>query len=191
MKIQATDFIKIPNIISLFRISLLIPLVLLLADLETNRSMVVVIIFIALISDLLDGFIARKTNQISELGKILDPLGDKLFVIVLVTSLYIYNEIDDLYFYTIILRDVVILIGGIVLSKLVNKVLPSNFLGKVCALSIAAYIFLTLVGYNNSSYGVIIYYLGLFLSVISLLGYAYRGVESVNWYRKNEISQKS
>ncbi len=188
MKIKTEDFTKIPNLISFFRILLLIPLAVLIGNLEENRSIIVVIICVALVSDILDGFIARKTNQVSELGKIIDPIGDKLFVIVLVTSLYIYKEITDLYFYTIILRDFTILIGGIILNRIIKKVLPSNLLGKICVLAIAAYIFVVLIGYKDSFYGVALYYAGLALSFISVIGYAYRGIESVKWYRKNEIS---
>jgi cardiolipin synthase len=188
MKIKSKDFTSIPNLISLFRISMLVPLSILLSDLEANRQLIIGIIVIALISDLLDGFIARKMNSITELGKILDPLGDKLFIIVLVTSLYFYSEIDHIYFLSIILRDIIILIGGIIVSKMIGKVLPSNLLGKISALSIAGYIFIVIVGLKLTQIGIFVYYFSLILSYVSIIGYAYRGIESVIWYRKNEIS---
>ncbi len=88
------------------------------------------------LTDIADGYFARKFNQISELGKIIDPLADKILVILVVAYLYYYEIIPAYYFWIIILRDLIIFIGGIIVSKKIGKVLPSNYLGKATVLSI-------------------------------------------------------
>ncbi|PKL87004.1 MAG: hypothetical protein CVV23_17595 [Ignavibacteriae bacterium HGW-Ignavibacteriae-2] len=185
------DIFKTPNLISLFRISLLIPIFFLLSDLEANRTVIIIIILVAFISDLTDGYVARKTNQITEIGKILDPLGDKIFVAVLVIKFYLTGEIDSFYFWVILLRDVIIFSGGLIIQKMINKILPSNLLGKIAVFSIGCYLLSILFGIAQTSIiSSIFYYSSLILSVASVLGYALRAFETVRWYKKNEFSEK-
>lgn len=191
MTVYLKDISKTPNLISLFRISLLIPIFFLLGDLETNRTIIIVIVLVAFVSDLTDGYIARKTNQITELGKVVDPLGDKLFVIVLVVQFYLTGEITALYFWTILLRDVLIFTGGILINKMINKVLPSNLLGKITVFTIGCYFLSILFGVAHSHIiSKLLYYSSLILSVVSVMGYALRGFETIKWYKKNEFSEK-
>lgn len=72
--------ITIPNILSLFRILLLPLFVTLYLQAETNLEFLrsTIILAISALTDLVDGKIARKFNMISELGKVLDPIADKL-----------------------------------------------------------------------------------------------------------------
>ena len=72
------DLFLISNLFSILRIILIIPVVYLLIAGETQIAVIIGVI--AAITDFLDGFFARKLNQITELGKILDPVADKLFL---------------------------------------------------------------------------------------------------------------
>ena len=83
------------NLITLFRI-FLTPIMILVFFLykDDSRYFLVLIFFIASITDYLDGYIARKYDQISDLGKFLDPVADKLLVITsLLLVLYDQNNI--------------------------------------------------------------------------------------------------
>ena len=75
----------IPNLLSIFRVFLL-PLYLYFV-LEQSFVYAGIVIVISGITDFLDGFIARKFNQMTELGKILDPVADKLTQLVLILSM--------------------------------------------------------------------------------------------------------
>ena len=79
MKIRFTkeDILTIPNLLSLIRL-LLVPLIAWLNWGAKNYIMAGVVVVISALTDVADGFIARKFNMISDLGKILDPIADKL-----------------------------------------------------------------------------------------------------------------
>jgi phosphatidylglycerophosphate synthase len=141
---------------------------------------------IAFFSDILDGYVARKTNQISELGKIIDPLADKVLVVYIVFNLFAMDMIPSFYFWIVIFRDVFIFSGGLLVKKRVGKVLPSNRLGKITVFSIGVFIIITLLQLDHLSIlyqGVMI--TSLVLCFASLIGYSIRAFEILHW-RKNE-----
>ncbi|MBE2227920.1 MAG: CDP-alcohol phosphatidyltransferase family protein, partial [Ignavibacteria bacterium] len=117
------EYLYISNLISMSRFALLAVCAYFLVN--DNYLMTCVFIFIIWVSDLLDGYFARSRNEISELGKIIDPLADKLTVITLVVIL-MFKGIIPLWFLIItVLRDAVILAGGLYLSSKKNIVLQS------------------------------------------------------------------
>ena len=114
------------NKITIFRI-LLVPgfvvMVLYYVDTGTELFRVLALLAFALaaVSDAIDGYIARRYNQHSELGKILDPLADKLLLVSGIVLLSFHNEphLDRLPLWltgTIIGRDVLVLLGLIIIQ---------------------------------------------------------------------------
>jgi cardiolipin synthase len=187
------DFNTIPNYISIFRLLLAIPFYFLLQNIQMDfyyRYYILTLIFIASASDLLDGFLARKLNQISEFGKIIDPLADKVLIILIVTQLYMLNEIIGLYFWIIITRDIIIFVGGIFVSKKIGKVLPSNMIGKITVISIGIFIVLTIISIPKHNFFYhSFFYLSIILSIISVIAYSLRSYEAIKW-KKNESPEK-
>ncbi|AFN75746.1 CDP-diacylglycerol/glycerol-3-phosphate 3-phosphatidyltransferase [Melioribacter roseus P3M-2] len=135
---------------------------------------------------MLDGYIARKYDKISEFGKIIDPLADKVAILVIILQLYRHDYIVPLYFWTVILRDLLIFTGGIIVSQIIKKVLPSNLLGKITAFSIGLYLLLVIIGLEITLLYKIVFYISLLLCYLSLIGYAVRAYESIKWYKRNE-----
>ncbi len=89
-KLHKKDILTIPNLLSFIRILLIPIIVVLYVEYERYIAAVIVIIVSAL-TDIADGIIARKCNMISDFGKFLDPLADKLTqaaLIVCLTSVY-------------------------------------------------------------------------------------------------------
>ncbi len=80
--------LTIPNIISAIRI-VLIPIYILLyfSNIENNHIYALIVLIFSALSDIVDGFIARKFNMISDLGKVLDPIADKLTQVAVVIVL--------------------------------------------------------------------------------------------------------
>jgi cardiolipin synthase (CMP-forming) len=191
MKINLKEIWLAPNLISLFRLLLGIPFYFLLIDInrEGYRTYILILIFTAFLSDILDGFVARKTNQVSELGKMIDPLADKILISLIVIFLFINNEIPAYYFFIVLMRDVLIFFGGIFVSKRIGKVLPSNLLGKITVFSIGIFIIVTFLQIDRSLiYYKLILFLSLCLCFASLIGYFLRAFEMLKWKKNETVS---
>lgn len=182
------------NLLSLLRLFISIPVYFLLFKFEnsyTYKSVILGLLLAACLTDFLDGYIARKYHEITELGKIVDPLADKVLVGVVVLQLFFMGKIPAFYFYSVIGRDIVIFLGGIFVTKRIGKVLPSNLLGKITVTLIASYILAVILQLDSSIPA--IYYALLYISLIfvfvSLIGYVIRAKESLTW-NKNESVQE-
>ena len=94
---------NLPNLITIIRIILIFPVIILL---EINlKSYVWFLIIIGAISDFVDGFIAKKYNLNSNFGSILDPLADKIFILIPLTWLCVNKIIPYWSFSIIIIRE--------------------------------------------------------------------------------------
>lgn len=193
MKINFKEILLLPNLISFFRLLLLFPFLFLFKNytsIENVRTYILILIFVAFFSDLLDGYVARKTNSISEFGKIIDPLADKILVALIIVNLYLLDEIPVFYFWIVISRDISIFIGGIIVSQKIGKVLPSNLLGKLTVFSIGLFIITTLLNTDHSElYYNLILITSCSLCVASLIGYILRAVEMIKWNNNENISK--
>ena len=103
---------KLPNFLTLLRIFLLPLLIYLIIESNSSFNLAILMLFIVIaLSDYFDGVIARKTNSTSEFGKMLDPIADKLFVVLLIIT-FIYNDyingINLIPAYLIIFREIFI-----------------------------------------------------------------------------------
>lgn len=126
---------NIPNSLSILRI-LLIP-VFCIAFLSGQDYYVYAGLALALsgLSDLLDGYFARKLNQITELGKWLDPIADKLTLGAVVVCMWLrfrdeYPMLTPL-FAILILKELAMAIGGTIVVHGLDEMVPSQIWGKV------------------------------------------------------------
>jgi CDP-diacylglycerol--glycerol-3-phosphate 3-phosphatidyltransferase len=103
------DSLNLPNLITLGRI-LLIPVfvVLFIAPTEDRSISAAIIFVIAAASDLLDGYIARRTGQVTKLGKLLDPIADKLLVLSALILLVNVDRVSALVAILVIAREVTV-----------------------------------------------------------------------------------
>jgi cardiolipin synthase len=180
VKVTRKDIFTISNGISFLRLLLVIPFWYLLDHLDSQsiRYITFALCLFAAATDILDGYLARKFNQVTEVGKIIDPLADKSAMALIVIKLYLVGEIQGFYFYSIIIRDLLIFIGGIYVTKKIGKVLPSNYLGKITVLIIGTVILFILIGLSKENFVFItFYYLSVLLIFISLIAYFIRAKE--------------
>jgi cardiolipin synthase len=133
MRIQAREFLLIPNLLSLLRL-LLIPIVVYLVMRGLNTA-ALLLILLGMATDILDGYLARRLNQITELGKIIDPLGDKIGTAALVVTLALYRDFPVWAAIFVIGRDVAILFGAAFYIAIGQPIPMSNLLGKLTALA--------------------------------------------------------
>lgn len=171
-------FFTIPNILTIFRILLIGPIVYLVLQ-EDNTCFIIglVLIFVAIATDFFDGKIARKLNQTSEYGKILDPLADKIAVGALLVVLVINRGLPVWVAVFIIGRDFLILLAGLIWTTKHKYVVASNFLGKVAVFSIALMIVAYIV--ELSTIAIIFTWLAVFFAFISGIVYLKRFILTI------------
>ncbi len=113
-------FIFIPNLLSIIRIALVYPILnnIYVGNFETS----IIFFLIASFTDALDGYLARKMDWQTELGRILDPVADKLLLSGTVFIFWINNFIPFYIFVIFISRDVAILIGAAIQMSLIESI---------------------------------------------------------------------
>lgn len=177
MNIDYKSIINLSNLLTIIRLLLVIPLYVLFQSWGQSfvKESILILLIIAAITDILDGYLARKFGHITEFGKILDPISDKILIAFLLFEVIRLNLLPYNYLIIVILRDILILLGGIYCSKKTGIILQSNFLGKITALAIGIVIFLRIFGF---SFGFVafdlIFYLSIFLIIVSFIVYLYR-----------------
>ena len=174
------------NLLSLFRLLMAIPVWFIMDNFDQQlvRNIIAGLCLFAAFTDVLDGYLARKFNEVTELGKVIDPLADKVIVGAVVIKMFLLGEIPEYYFYLLIGRDILIFIGGIIVSKMLGKVLPSNAIGKLSIVVISLVLLFIMFSMDRTSFVFKAFYYGsIALTFISLFAYAYRGYEFI---KKNE-----
>jgi len=181
------EIYTISNLLSFLRLLMAVPFWILIGDINEPgmRNVIAALAIIAALTDWLDGYVARKRNEVTELGIIIDPLADKIAIGAIIISLYMVGEIPEYYFFLIIGRDLLIFIGGVIVSKMIGKVLPSNVLGKITVTMIGVVILLIVWEMSRSSYLFQFFYYGsIILLIVSFFAYAYRAVEYIKKEKK-------
>jgi len=168
----------IPNILSLLRFILSFPIAFCLFN--NFRVVAVVLIVIAWITDLLDGYLARRLNAISEFGKIIDPVADKTLILVIVLSLVASNNLSLSTAIIIVARDIVILTAGLVALKKFKFAIPSNIIGKISAFLIGCCLFVILIFPNP----IIKHYLEIVIILVAILSILLYSSYYFQWIKK-------
>ncbi len=132
MKLTAREFLYPSNLLSLSRALLPIPILYFVSDTTTRGTIIVVsLIGWAVVSDVLDGWIGRRLNQVTELGKILDPLADKIVMAVGLVYLVFYRDFPFALIMLLLYRDLAIMLVGLIVSRAEGAVVSANVWGKI------------------------------------------------------------
>ena len=177
----------IPNLISLIRISLVIPIVL---NLLSGKYIFALILFaIASLSDAIDGFLARFFKWQTDLGKILDPVADKLLMIGSITALWLNQVVPLSVFIIFVLRDLLILLGAAFEMSITEKTPSPNLIGKITTTFQIIYILVLIIfEIFNVNINVQIFHILIgFISLLSLISY-FRWWLNNNFIKQNAYS---
>ncbi len=155
--------LTIPNLISVIRI-LLIPVI---AVLYYNNYIwwTVFVIFISGLSDAVDGKIARKFNQVSNLGKLLDPVADKFTIFALAIVLFLkFKEAQSeamqafaWVFLLFIAKDIIMILGSIILIALGTRPCAAEIWGKLATFAFYA-VMVVIIGFGPEVGAISLYY---------------------------------
>jgi cardiolipin synthase (CMP-forming) len=142
------------------------------------------IFFVCALTDAIDGYVARKFYQKTELGKILDPLADKLLILTAFLCLSVLKEIPAAskippWLTMIVLsRDSIILLGSVIIFIILKNIdiKPSPF-GKATTFFQMTTVVLSLLQFGFIAF---LWYTTAFLTVLSCLHYVWRGSKVLN-----------
>ena len=138
----------ISNLLSLCRIVLVWPLAYALAEPSIIGTVSAVgILLVAGVTDFLHGYLARKFNQVTPLGAALDPITDKLFAAGFMILLIIHRDFPLWLAATLIGRDLLLLLGGLILLRKREVTIPARLFGKYLFLATVILLGSYVIGY--------------------------------------------
>ena len=150
-KFEIKDLVKLPNILCYIRI-IMVPLFLYLyftADEPGDYYIATLIVMLSGITDFLDGQIARRCNMITDLGKVIDPVADKLMQLAMLAALTVNVRYMCILTAYLIFKEVVMAcIGFGVLRKTGKWLNGAKWYGKVCT-AVLYVCMLVLVAFPN------------------------------------------
>ncbi|MCD6328748.1 MAG: CDP-alcohol phosphatidyltransferase family protein [Candidatus Cloacimonetes bacterium] len=169
--------LSIPNIVTLIRL-IILPFVLVSLNKEHNIQ-AFILILLAGFTDVLDGFLAKILHQSTTIGKILDPVVDKIFTVTVLIYLYIYRGFPFWAFYSIIALEMLILIGGYWMIMRHHQIPSSSLCGKIAVMiiSISMYFYVVDIDSINSFHilsinmKILMVFFGLILLVFATIRY--------------------
>jgi CDP-diacylglycerol---glycerol-3-phosphate 3-phosphatidyltransferase len=168
------ESINVPNLLTLTRILLIPVFVVLFATPDPSRSIAAAVVFVvAAVTDLLDGYLARRSGQVTKLGKLLDPIADKLLVLSALILLVNVDRVSALVAILIIAREVAVT-GIRAIAAGEGMIIAAETTGKYkMALQVVAIVLLILEGTALSALGnlhlagTVTLYLSLVLGYVS------------------------
>ncbi len=157
---------QIPNVLSAFRI---FDLVIVIIFMEYGMSIWAAAFFtVGILSDILDGFLARRNNSVTTLGKIIDPLADKILNIGVLTAMIKIIDVPYWMVIVIIAREFAVT-GLRIIAANENIIIPANKWGKLKTTSQFIAIIILILG--SKEIGIYLLLLAVLFTVIS--GYIY------------------
>jgi cardiolipin synthase len=185
--------LTIPNLLSLLRL-LLLPVFFVLLVQYHNNVMAFIVILVASLTDLVDGSVARATHTVSKLGQLLDPLVDRVFIVLGIIAIFAAGRVPLWILILLLGRDACMLALTIYQKRRFNRDFEVIFLGKLTtAFVMAGFCSLVLEGPLLSGIGVVelsflpgwgaaqaplgiwLLYVGVVVSWITGAIYLYRG----------------
>jgi cardiolipin synthase (CMP-forming) len=179
----AKKICTIANFVSMGRLLLLIPLFYFLREGDKGNGNVwaLAVMLVAMVSDMLDGLLARVLNQVSDWGKVLDPIADKLWICALAAFLaepWRAHPLPWGFLAIILIRDLTIVTCALWAFRRVGIIMTSNWVGKVTMFAEAATLIAFTINWTPSFLPIVNPYTLMWITVplifISGFSYAYR-----------------
>ena len=167
--------INIPNALSFLRI-LGIPVFIYFALVREQDVIAITILAIAGITDYLDGKLARAWNQTSDLGAMLDPVADRIYILATLIVLYQREAINLWVILVLLFRDAVLALMTLVLKVRGLKLMEVTYLGKAATFNLLYAFPLLLLATHQSVAGEIAFAIGWGFAHWGIALYLYTGL---------------
>ena len=167
--------INIPNALSFLRL-LGIPVFIYFALVREQDVIAITILAIAGITDYLDGKLARAWNQTSDLGAMLDPVADRIYILATLIVLYQREAINLWVILVLLFRDAVLALMSLVLKVRGLKLMEVTYLGKAATFNLLYAFPLLLLATHQSVAGEIAFAIGWGFALWGIALYLYTGL---------------
>ena len=175
---------NLPNILTTIRF-FLVP-VFVFVYFKYEPWMALIVFILASITDLLDGYIARKNDLITDWGKMMDPLADKIMQVAVLVCLYIDAAIPLFVLIIVIAKEALMVAGGIFLYKKRDIVVFSKLYGKIATALFFIGIVMTFFRNVLEPFNLYVIYIALALSLISMVMYGLNNLFGKNACKKED-----
>ncbi|MBI4744581.1 MAG: CDP-diacylglycerol--glycerol-3-phosphate 3-phosphatidyltransferase [Actinobacteria bacterium] len=139
---------------------------------------------IASLTDFLDGYVARKSNQVTNFGKIADPLVDRIFIASAIVALFVAGKIPLWMVLIFVARDLFMITGYKIIEIKAKTNISVTFMGKLSS----AFLMIVLIPLIlDIQFAYYLLYIGLILALISAFDYTCKGIKLVYDKRKDAI----
>ncbi|PHS35040.1 MAG: CDP-diacylglycerol--glycerol-3-phosphate 3-phosphatidyltransferase [Alkaliphilus sp.] len=169
---------NVPNMITMLRIGL-VPLFIIAFFFSGQNAITysVYIFIFAGITDIADGYIARKYNLITKFGQVMDPLADKLMQVAVIGCFTLKKLLPPWVLIIVVVKELFMIIGSFFLYRKKDKVIiPANKYGKIS--TIIFYFAIIFVAYDFN-YAMTLVFLAIVSAIVALLMYIKLGVKEM------------
>lgn len=164
----------IPNALSALRL-LGVPFFFWLIVGPESDGLALIILIVSSFTDWLDGYLARRLNQFSRLGELLDPLADRLYVIAALIALLYRDLLPAWVVVLLLLRDFVMTLLLLYLKRFGITGIPVHFVGKAATMNLLYALPLILLGTFNNQIGQVAHVFGWAFLLWGIAMYWYAG----------------
>ncbi len=180
---------NIPNILTIIRFFLVPLFILTFFSSSENYLILSSYIFIfAGITDVLDGYIARRFNLITKWGQAMDPLADKLMQLTVLICLTVKGILPPWVMIVVGIKETCMVVGGIFLYfRKEQVVIPANKYGKIATIVFYAAILSVIFGFAFAKQLV---YLSIAITIFAFIQYCFIGVRTIRVSKPKESSTK-
>ncbi len=171
---KTKGWLNAPNTLTVFRLLLIAVLIWMF---RLGRPLYALGIYIlAALTDLLDGYLARKNDQVTEFGKLADPLADKLMLLTALICLYKSAMVSPWVIILVAVKEGIMILGGFLLLKVKSKVVSANWVGKTSAVVFFVAVVMAFLHDYIHPWDMVAMVIALVMSFAALIQYAYLNV---------------
>ena len=186
-KLTKDQVLTIPNILSFFRIALIPVIVWVYCGLEMPL-LALAFILLSGLTDIVDGYIARKYNMITDFGKSIDPIADKMTQIAVLICLVTRFKLMLLPLCIMAVKETVLLLARLWLFRKTEKIYGAVWHGKVNTTMLYIMIYTHIIWFNiNAIVSTVLIYISAGFMMFSFISYF---VETIIYYLRSKEEAK-
>lgn len=185
---NSEQILTIPNLLSLFRF-VLIP-IFIFFYLHQKYTCALIVLLLSTLSDVMDGYIARNTNTVTDLGKVLDPIADKLTQAAIMICLSFEFKWMLVLFIVLAVKEITMMIFGILVLKITGKVNGAKWYGKLCTTITVVIMAIHIVfPYISDSLSMWLCLVNMLMMIHSLIRYIAFDCGEIASYNRNKVQE--